>query len=61
MAKIAPNGRVCPYASRSAKTIYFDDGKAELWTSGDVSLSLNRLSVEKAMQIIGILGSEYEK
>ncbi|MEB3210664.1 MAG: hypothetical protein VKL39_04895 [Leptolyngbyaceae bacterium] len=57
IARIAPHGRICPYVSRSAKTIYFDGGKAELWSSGDVSLEMKRLSVDKAMQIIAVLNS----
>jgi hypothetical protein len=43
------------HSGRGAKTIHFDNGSAEVWTNEDISLKLNRLSVEQAMQIVGLL------
>lgn len=44
-----------------AKTIHFDNGSAEIWTNEDISLKLNRLTVEQAIQIIGLLNQSEEK
>ncbi|PIR39909.1 MAG: hypothetical protein COV35_00390 [Alphaproteobacteria bacterium CG11_big_fil_rev_8_21_14_0_20_39_49] len=43
------------HSGRGAKTIHFDNGSAEVWTNEDISLKLNRLTVEQAMQIVGLL------
>lgn len=47
-------GRVCEY-SRGAKTVYFDNGKAELWSEHHITLELNRLSIEQTIQIAALL------
>lgn len=48
-------GSICPRSSRSAKTVYFEHGNAQLWSSGDVSLELRRLTIEQAIQIAALL------
>ena len=35
-----------------------DNGSAEIWTDEHISLKLNRLSVEQAMQVIGLLNQK---
>ena len=47
-------GRISDH-SRARKTVYFENGEAEIWSSGDMTLNLNRLSVEQAIQIVSIL------
>ncbi len=41
--------------SRARKTIYFDQGTAEIWSSGDINLNMNRLSIEQVIQIVSLL------
>jgi hypothetical protein len=48
-------GSICPRTSRSAKTVYFEHGNAQLWGSGDVSLEFRRLTIEQAIQIAALL------
>ena len=48
------------HSGRGAKTIHFDSGSAEVWTNEDISLKLNRLTVEQAMQIVGLLNKGEE-
>jgi hypothetical protein len=43
---------------RTAKTIGFEGGTAELWGSEHVTLHLNRLTIDQAIRIIGFLKSE---
>tara|TARA_R110002095_G_scaffold152002_1_gene131585 strand:- start:639 stop:1169 length:531 start_codon:yes stop_codon:yes gene_type:complete len=47
-------GRISDH-SRARKTIYFDQGTAEIWSSGDINLELNRLSIEQVIQIVAML------
>jgi len=47
-------GRI-PDHSRARKTVYFDKGTAEIWSSGDINLELQRLSVEQVIRIVSIL------
>jgi len=47
-------GRV-PDHSRARKTVYFDKGTADIWSSGDINLNLNRLSIEQVIRIVSIL------
>ena len=47
-------GRV-PDHSRARKTVYFEKGTAEIWSSGDINLQLPRLSVEEVIRIVSIL------
>ena len=46
--------------SRARKTIYFDQGTAEIWSSGDINLNLNRLSIEQVIQIVSLLHNDNE-
>ena len=39
--------------NRTQKTVYFEHGEAQIWSSGDVTLNLKRLSVTQALRIIG--------
>lgn len=41
--------------SRAARTVYFDDGTANLWSDETVTLDLSRLSVEQAIRIMNIM------
>jgi hypothetical protein len=41
--------------NRAQKTVYFEHGEAQIWSGGDVTLNLKRLSVTQAIQIIGAL------
>ncbi|NEZ61029.1 J domain-containing protein [Adonisia turfae] len=56
--KVAPGGRLCPDV-RYSKTIYFDNGKAQLWKSDEVRLELRYLSVDQAIRIIAMLKPEH--
>lgn len=47
-------GRV-PDHSRARKTVYFDKGTAEIWSSGDINLNLQRLSIEQVIRVVSIL------
>ena len=47
-------GRV-PDHSRARKTVYFDKGTAEIWSSGDINLNLQRLSVDQVIRMVAIL------
>ena len=40
---------------RGSRTIYFDRGHADLWSDETISMSLNNLSAEKAIQIIALM------
>jgi len=44
--------------SHAQKTIYFEHGEAQIWSSGDVTLNLKKLSVTQALRIIGLLNDE---
>ncbi len=48
------NGRIPDY-SRARKTVYFDKGTAEIWSSGDIVLNLQRLSLTQVIRIVSIL------
>lgn len=50
-------GRI-PDHSRARKTVYFEKGTAEIWSSGDINLQLPRLSVEQVIRIVSILGED---
>jgi len=41
--------------NRAQKTVYFEHGEAQIWSSGDITLNLKRLSVTQALRIIGVL------
>tara|TARA_R110002072_G_scaffold7604_4_gene41191 strand:- start:4817 stop:5314 length:498 start_codon:yes stop_codon:yes gene_type:complete len=45
-------GRILDH-SRARKTIYFENGTAEIWSSGNINL--NRLSIEQVLQIVAML------
>ena len=47
-------GRI-PDHSRARKTVYFDKGTAEIWSSGDVNLNLRELSIEQVIRIVALL------
>ena len=47
-------GRIADH-SRARKTVYFENGTAEIWSSGDINLNLNRLPIEKVIQIVAML------
>ena len=51
---LVTGGRV-PDHSRARKTVYFDKGTAEIWSSGDVNLNLQKLSIEQVIRIVAIL------
>ncbi len=51
------HGRIAEQ-SRAHKTIYFEHGEAQIWSGGDVTLNLKRLSVTQALRIIGILNDD---
>jgi len=44
-----------PDHSRASKTVYFENGTAEIWFSGDINLSLRKLSVQQVIRIVSIL------
>ena len=46
--------------SRARKTIYFENGTAEIWSSGDINLNLNRLSIEQVIRIVSLLKNDNE-
>ena len=48
------NGRI-PDHSRARKTVYFDKGTAEIWSSGDINLNLQRLTLTQVIRIVAIL------
>jgi hypothetical protein len=48
------NGRLGPDRSYD-RTVYFTQGKAQLWSDQRVMLELRNLSVEQAIQVIGLL------
>ncbi len=47
-------GRV-PDHSRARKTIYFENGTAEIWSCGDINLNLQRVSIEQVIRIVSLL------
>jgi hypothetical protein len=47
-------GRIADHG-RARKTIYFENGTAEIWSSDDIILNLNRLPIEKVIQIVTML------
>lgn len=47
-------GRIADH-SRARRTVYFEKGTAEIWSSGDINLNLNRLPIEKVIQILAML------
>ncbi len=51
------NGRMTDQ-SRAQKTVYFEHGEAQIWSGGEVTLSLKRLSVTQALRIIGALNDD---
>ncbi len=48
------HGRIAEQ-SRAHKTVYFEHGEAQIWSGGEVTLHLKRLSVTQALRIIGLL------
>lgn len=44
--------------SRARKTVYFENGTAEIWSSGDINLELNRLSLTQVIRIVSLLKEE---
>ncbi len=50
-------GRISDH-SRVRKTVYFDKGTAEIWSSGDINLELNRLSITQVIRIVSLLKEE---
>ncbi len=56
IAQVA-QGRISDH-SRARKTIYFDQGTAEIWSSGDISLDLKRLSTTQAIRIVSLLKND---
>ncbi len=50
-------GRISDH-SRARKTVYFDKGTAEIWSSGDINLELNRLSISQVIRIVSLLKEE---
>ena len=48
------DGRI-PDHSRARKTVYFDQGTAEIWPSGDINLNLRQLSIEQVIRLVAIL------
>lgn len=48
------HGRIAEQ-NRAQKTVYFEHGEAQIWSSGDITLNLKRLSVTQALRIIGVL------
>lgn len=44
--------------SRARKTVYFENGTAEIWSSGDINLELNRLSITQVIRIVSLLKEE---
>ena len=47
-------GRIADH-SRAARTVYFENGKAELWSSEDITLELHKLTIEQAIKIVALL------
>lgn len=45
-------------AYRAQKTVYFEQGEAQIWSSGDITLHLKRLSVTQALRIRGLLNDD---
>ena len=50
-------GRILDH-SRARKTVYFEHGMAEIWSSGDVTLNLSRLSVAQVIRIVSLLKND---
>ena len=50
-------GKILDY-SRASRTVCFDKGTVEIWSSGDINLNIRCLSVTQAMQIISLLKNE---
>ena len=50
-------GRISDH-SRARKTVYFENGTAEIWSNGDIILNLNRLPIEKVIQIVSLLHND---
>ncbi|MAE51586.1 MAG: hypothetical protein CMH27_07230 [Micavibrio sp.] len=48
-------GRSASYDKSYARTVYFTDGQAEIYSSGDVSLELRKLSPELAIKIASMI------
>lgn len=44
--------------NRAQKTVYFEHGEGQIWSSGDITLNLKRLSVTQALRIIGLLNDD---
>lgn len=62
LAKMAKGGRILGHGGQgSNKVVYFDHGKAEIYGySGEVYLTLNRMTVEQAMKVIAVMNAEPE-
>ncbi|MGH1379197.1 MAG: hypothetical protein ACRBB3_10295 [Alphaproteobacteria bacterium] len=56
IAQVA-QGRISDH-SRARKTVYFENGTAEIWSSGDINLELNRLSITQVIRIVSLLKEE---
>lgn len=37
--------------TRASRSVYFENGIAEIWSGGDITLNLNRLTPDQAIQI----------
>ena len=41
--------------SRASRSVYFDNGEAKIWSSEEITLTLRKLSVEQAIQLVSLL------
>ena len=46
--------------SRARKTVYFENGTAEIWSCGDINLDLKRLSITQVIRIVSLLKNDNE-